>query len=304
MIYKQVVNGAIEMQGNESSEPAVTVVDSRRPSVIANLSPLKMIGSVSACWPLIWRLAMRDASARYRGAQLGLLWSILNPLLLLAVYTYVFCVVMKAKWNGAGPENYFSFALTLFAGLTAFNIFSEVVSRAPSLVLSCPNYVKKVVFPLEILPVIALVVALTTFFASFIVLVPAMLILQGVPSWTILLYPLALLPLILLALGLGWLLASLGVFLRDIGQSISLVLQLLVFMTPIFYPVSAIPHALRPVLVYNPLAVGVESFRRVVLWGQQPDWTMLAAATLIGLVCCQLGYAFFMVTKKAFADVI
>lgn len=292
------------MPGNDRREPLLSVVDSRRPGLAANLSPLTWMRSIAAYRSLIWQLALRDVRARYRGTHLGLLWSLLTPLLLLAVYTFVFCGVMKAKWNAAEPENYFAFALTLFAGLTAFNLFSETLARAPGLVLNCPNYVKKVVFPLEILPVISVLTALCTFIASFAVLVIGQCAIQGAPSWTIALFPLTLLPAILLALGLGWLLASVGVFLRDIGQSIGLVMQLLVFMTPVFYPVSAIPPSLRPVLVYNPLAVSVESFRQVVLWGQLPDWPMLAVASAIGLLVCQLGFAFFMRTKKAFADVL
>ena len=296
------------MQASEISPPVITVVDAHKVSLSAHLSPLAMLRSVLKNRALVRQLAWREISARYRGTQLGLFWSVLNPLLMLSVYTYVFCGVMKVQLDtpegAAGSNNYFSYALKLFAGLTAFNLFSEVVSRAPMLVISCPNYVKKVVFPLEILPLIALGTAASTFFASLLVLIAAELLLQGSIPWTVVFFPAAILPLVLLALALGWLLSSLGVFLRDIGQSIAFVMQLLIFMTPVFYPVEAIPAGLRPILTYSPLTISVESFRQVVLWGQQPDWTLLAIATVSGLLCCQLGFAFFMKTKKAFADVI
>lgn len=284
--------------------PVFSVVDSHRIGIAANLSPLVLFRSIFLNRYLIAQLAMREVTARYRGTQLGMFWSVINPLLLLAVYTFVFCGIFKAKWSTDGPQSYFSFALILFAGLTAFNLFGEIVNRAPTLVLSCPNYVKKVVFPLEILPVISLVTALSTFFASFFVLIAGQIILQGIPSWTILLFPFTLLPLLLLALALGWFLSSLGVFIRDIGQSIAFVLQVLIFITPVFYPISSIHGSLRSVLIYNPLTIAVEDFRQVVLFGQIPDYKVLLVATAMSLVLCQLGYAFFMTTKKGFADVI
>jgi len=286
-------------QSNENS-----YIDTRPVRISDHLMPFKAFRNIARHRHLISQLVWREVLARYRGTQLGFAWSFLNPLLLLVVYTYVFCVVLKAQWPNDGQQSYFSFALTLFVGLTAFNVFTEILMRAPTLVLSCPNYVKRVVFPLEVLVVIILCSALVTFATSFITVLIAEVVLQGVPSWTIVLFPITLLPILLLALGFGWLLASIGVFLRDIGQSVGLIVQVLSFTTPIFYPVTSIPRSLRSVMLYNPLATSVEAFRCVMLWGKQPNWVELGFAIAFGLVCCQLGYAFFMCTKKAFADVI
>lgn len=327
----------ISSAGLSKNLEVVTIVDSRNESILRYLSPLALIRSIVGNRQLIWQLAWREVNARYRGTQLGLAWSFLNPLLLLVVYTYVFSSVLHAKWTSDpnDPPSFFSFAIILFAGMTAFNIFTEVIARAPSLIVSCPNYVKRVVFPLEAQVMVALSSALVTFCAGFAILMICQ-ILQGpmqtlfgvenkeyhqilgwavvrvgdgnlvhhVVGWTILLVPVAILPLILLAMGFGWLLASLGVFLRDIGQSVGLIVQILSFITPIFYPVEAIPLPLQPIMIYNPLTAAVDSFRRVVIWGKLPHWPTLITSIVAGLVCCQLGYAFFMRTKKAFADVI
>lgn len=285
-------------------QQAVTVINSTRPGVWTFLSPLLLLRAIAAPRYLIAQLAWREVRARYHGTSLGILWSFLTPLLLLAVYTFVFSVVLKARWGIGGAENHFTFALTLFAGLIAFTIFSDVVGRAPSMVLNNPNYVKKVVFPLEILPVVTITAVLVQALMSFAILLIAKLVLQGSVTPWLALFPLTLLPSALLALGFGWFLASLGVFLRDIGPVVALGLQVLIFMTPIFYPITVVPERLRPLLFFNPLTASVECFRQVVLWDRAPDWGLLGAATLLGLLCCQLGFAFFMRTKKAFADVI
>jgi len=284
----------------------VSIVTSAKPSVWTFLSPAALLRSIIAPRYLILQLAWREVRARYHGTYLGILWSFLNPLLLLVVYTYVFSVLLGAKW-GTNPDH-FAFALTLFAGLIAFSVFSEVVGRAPALVLSNPNYVKRVVFPLEILPVVALTAVLVQSLMTLVILVAAKVVLQGALTPHVLLFPLTLLPVALLALGIGWFLASLGVFVRDIGPVVALAVQVLMFVTPIFYPLEVplriLPDPLKFILISNPLTVSVESFRDVVLRGASPNWLELGSAAIVGLVCCQLGFAFFMRTKKAFADVI
>lgn len=224
---------------------------------------------------------------------------------MLGVYTFVFSVIFKARWgNDLSDNSRLGFALTLFTGLIAFNIFNESISKAPGLIIRHPNYVKKVVFPLEILPVTSLGSAVVNSLFSILMLLTVALISRHTLPWTLIFLPLMYLPLIFFCLGLSWFLASLGVFVRDIGQFIGVVLRILFFLTPIVYPSTRIPANFQFILYINPLTFIVNHFRRVILWGQIPDWgdyIIITAAT--GLVCL-LGYIWFMKSKKTFADVI
>jgi len=223
---------------------------------------------------------------------------------LLLTYTFVFGGLFKARWPDARNEGLGEFALALFCGLTAFNLFSECVQRAPRIVVGVPNYVRKVVFPLEILPVSVLGSAVFHALASLLILILVRLVIGGGLPWTLLLLPLVSLPLLFLSLGVGWFLAGLGVYVRDIGQAAALALQVLMFATPIFYPPNLIPEGLRALLLLNPLADVVENWRRVVLWGRLPEWGPLGLWTLIGALVLVLGYAWFTNTKRGFADVL
>jgi lipopolysaccharide transport system permease protein len=222
----------------------------------------------------------------------------------LLIYTFVFGYIFQAKWPNARTGSLAEFAMTLFCGITAFNIFGECIGRAPGLVLGVPNYVKKVVFPLEILTVSSLGAALFHGLISIGILLVGNLLVSGHLVWTIVLLPLVSLPLIFLCLGLSWFLSSLGVFVRDIGYTITLVLQVLLFTSPIFFPIERIPEPFQTIMRINPLSSIVENFRRVLLWGNLPSWTGLALWTLATAVVMVLGYAWFMKTKKAFADVV
>lgn len=281
-----------------------TLITSQPDSLLRHLNPLALALNLWRQRDLIRQFTWREIEGRYRGSNLGLLWSFVNPLALLLIYTFVFGVVFRSRWPNGGNGSLIEFALVLFSGMIAFNIFSECVARAPQLVISVPNYVKKVVFPLEILPVSALGAALFHGGVSLSILLLANLIVSGRLPWTLVLLPLVLLPLVLLSLGLGWFLSSLGVFIRDIGHSVGLVLQVLFFMTPIFYPIEAVPALLQPLIWLNPLTGIVENWRRVVLWGQLPSWSSLLLALVLNAVILILGYTWFMKTKKAFADVI
>jgi lipopolysaccharide transport system permease protein len=254
---------------------------------------------------LIVQLVRREVSQRYRGSYLGVLWSFVTPLLLLLIYTFVFSVVLNARLGRTGDNaSLGEFALTLFAGLIPFNVFSDVVNRAPRLILNAPNYVKKVVFPLEVLPVVALGSALVNSIISAGVLVLGNLVFRQSLSPTLFLLPLAYLPLGLLCLGLGWLLASLGVYIRDLGQGIGLVVQMLFFLSPIFYSVTALPEPMRRLYAFNPFTMILTSFRQTILWGQALDWGMWLVWTTLTAVLALLGYMWFMKTKKGFADVM
>ncbi len=270
------------------------------------LDPVRMAGNLWQHRDLIVRLTGQEVAQRYRGSYLGIVWSFVTPILMLCVYAFVFSIVFQVRWGeGAGGDmRTGQFALTLFAGLIPFGVFSEVVNRAPSIVLGMPNYVKKVVFPLEVLPVVAVASAVVHSLISTLILLVASLAFVGAVSPTVILLPLAYVPLVLLTLGLGWFLASMGVYVRDVGQVIGVLTQVLFFLSPIFYPVSAVPESLRGILYANPLTAILGDFRRTLLWAQAPEWgawAALSAATAVGAV---FGYAWFMQTKKGFADVM
>lgn len=235
---------------------------------------------------------------------MGLAWSFLNPVFMLAVYTFVFSVVFKARWGLGGEESKTQFAVVLFVGLIVHGLFAEVLNRAPGLVLSNINYVKKVVFPLEILPVASMGAALFHSMVSMGVLLLAFTIFNGYIHWTVVFAPVVLLPLVIVTLGLAWIFASLGVYLRDVGQTIGLITTVMMFLAPVFYPITALPQEFRPWLMANPLTFIIEQAREVLIWGRLPDWLGLGIYTLMALVVAWAGYVWFQKTRKGFADVI
>jgi len=252
-------------------------------------------------------MVKREVIGRYRGSFLGLLWAFVNPILMLAIYTFVFGVVFKVRLDSQSTELYddkFAFALLLFTGLILFNLFSECLSRSPGLVLANVNYVKKVIFPLEILPLVSLGSALFHAGISFLVLFTFMLVIDHSIHWTLIFLPIILLPLLLLILGLSWMLASIGVYVRDIGQFIGLILTMLLFMSPIFYPASALPESVRDYLFLNPLTFVIEQARAVTLYGQLPDWSGLVVYYMLASIVAWAGLIWFMKTRKGFADVL
>ncbi|WP_343462920.1 ABC transporter permease [Pantoea sp.] len=254
---------------------------------------------------LIYQMTKREIVGRYRGSVMGVLWSFINPILMLIVYTFVFSVVFKARWGtGSEGESKSDFALILFAGLLVHTFFAEALSRAPTLIIGNANYVKKVVFPLETLSISNMLSVLFHTFISIIVLLTAFVIFNGFIHWTAILIPLVLLPIIIFTLGISWLISSLGVYLRDVGQTIAIIVTLLMFLSPIFYPVSALPKAFQSVILLNPLTFIIEQSRNVLIWGKLPDFLGLAIYSLIALVIMWLCYAWFQKTRKGFADVL
>lgn len=268
-----------------------------------SISPKEMGCSLWRNRSLIIALIKREVIGRYRGSVMGILWSFFNPLFMLAVYTFVFSMVFRARWNTAS-ESRTEFALILFAGLIVFNIFAECANRAPGTILANVNYVKKVVFPLEILPWVSLGAVLFHALISIGVWLLAYLIFFGVPHATILLLPLALLPLIFFVMGVSWALSALGVYLRDVSQFISILTMVLMFLSPIFYPLSAIPEKFRPVLMLNPLAPSIEQIRDVLFFGKIPNLAMYAGLLCGALLIAWIGFAWFQKTRKGFADVL
>lgn len=252
---------------------------------------------------LIYRLAEREIRARYRGSMLGLAWSVMIPLMMLGVYTFVFSVVFQARWD-VPMQSDGQFALLTLTGLIFYTVFSEAVGRAPGLVLANTTYVKKVVFPLEILPWVVLLVALFNAMVTSLTLMLGYVVLIGIPPWTALLLPVAFVPLALLTLGLCWFLASVGVYLRDIQQLVGVLLSMLLFLSPIFYPLSAIPAGMRAVVQLSPVTIAIEGARSLLFWGVVPDWQVWAAYMAVSVVVAWLGWAWFRRTRHGFADVL
>ena len=265
--------------------------------------PISLVNSLWKNRSLISQMTTREVIWRYRGSVMGLAWSFFNPILMLAVYTFVFSEIFKARWAGVETGKG-GFAVLLFVGMIVHGLFAECANRAPSLVMSHSNYVKKVVFPLEILPVITLGSALFHSCISLVVLLAAQLLIMGQLYWTALLFPLILVPLVLATLGISWLLASLGVYLRDVGHVITVLTTVLLFLSPVLYPIAALPEVYRPWLQLNPLTYIIEESRSVLLFGHLPDWTSLGVAIIVGAVVASIGFWFFQKTRKGFADVI
>lgn len=254
---------------------------------------------------LIVKMTKREVVGRYKGSAFGLAWSFFNPVFMLVVYTFVFSEIFKARWGGAGAdESKTQFAVILFVGMIVLGFFSEVLNRAAGLIVGNVNYVKKVVFPIEVLPVITMMAALFHSLISVSVLLVAFLLFNGYLHWTVLFAPFVLLPLVILATGLAWMLASLGVFLRDIGQTIAILTTVLTFLSPVFFPVTAVPERFRPFIMANPLTFIIEQARDVLIWGRQPNWAGLVVYTLVATLVAWAGFAWFQKTRKGFADVL
>jgi lipopolysaccharide transport system permease protein len=292
----------------------VHVLSHRAPSAWRYASPLALVRHLASHRDLIRQFTSREILGRYRGSQLGVAWSFLTPLLMLVVYTIVFGAIFQRSWSplpgvparpaGAWADH-LEFALTVFCGLLVFNVFSECVSKAPNLVVHQPNYVKKVVFPLEILPVAALGSSLAHAAVGLALLVGGLAIFQPTSfSPAMLWFPLVLAPLVMLCLGLGWILASLGVFVRDIEHPVGVAVTMLFFLSAIFYSPHDMPESLGWLVWANPLALVIEDARRTLLWGRPPDWPLLAASSAVSALVLQLGFVWFMKSRRWFSDVL
>jgi len=268
------------------------------------LSPVEIGASLWRNRNLVKVLVRREIMGRYQGSLLGMLWSFFNPVFMLAVYTFVFSVVFKARWGTGGSGSKAEFALVLFAGILVFNLFAECINRAPALILSNPTYVKKVVFPLEILPWVNLGAALFHLLISLAVWLLFSLFIFGFPPLASLLFPLLLVPLVLITMGLSWFVASLGVFLRDVSQVIGILTTALMFLTPIFYPVTAIPEAYRRLLYLNPLTFIIDQTRDLLIFGKGVAWGHWGLLTLASAMVAWFGFVWFQKTRKGFADVL
>ena len=266
-------------------------------------SVFEMLRSVLRHRNLIVQMTKREVIGRYRGSMLGIAWSFFNPLIMLAVYTVVFSAIFQAKW-GVGSDSKTEFALVLFVGMIVHGILAESMNNSPSLILRNVSYVKKVVFPLEILPCIVMGSTLFHAFISLVVWVLFYAVVNHSMQWTVVFLPLVFFPLFFFSLGVSWMLASLGVYIRDIGQMTSILTTILLFMSPIFYPASRLPEPYQTIIYLNPLTFVIEQARDVLMWGNMPNWFGMGMAYLVSLLVAWLGFAWFQKTRQGFADVL
>lgn len=253
---------------------------------------------------LLWQFARRDVLGRYRGSLLGLAWTFLTPLLMLAVYSFVFVGVFRASWPGTPKGSGIEFALQVFAGLLVFNLFAEVASRAPNLVVEQPNLVKKVIFPIELLAWVTVLSGVFHLLISAGTLLVVLVLARGALPITALALPLVLLPFLPVLLGLCWFLSAVGVFVRDISPVMGMVVSLIMFLSPVFYSVNSLDPEIRFWMHLNPLTVIIEQVRAVLLMGQWPDWSALGLYGLVACIFAAVGATFFQLTRRGFADVL
>ncbi len=253
---------------------------------------------------LLYQSLKREIQARYRGSVLGILWSLATPLLMLTLYTFVFAIVLKARWGVESVDSHTGgFAIMLFSGLMLHQCLSEILTRSPTLILSHAHYVKKVVYPLEILSPQIVGAAFFQLFISLIVLLAGLWVTQGSIPVTTLWLPVILLPFLLLCLGLSWLLAAMGTYLRDTAHLTTMLSPVLLFFSTIFYPAERLPEAIRPLIYLNPLTPMTELTRDILILGNPPSLPMLTIFTIASLATGMLGWLSFKTLKNGFADI-
>lgn len=269
-------------------------------------SPSSLISSLLRNRSLIVSMTRREVGARYRGSMLGLAWSFINPLLLLFVYTFVFSVVFNARWGGSRFDSVetVSVAVMIFIGMVVHGVFAESFVRSPGLITDNSNFVKRVVFPLEILAPVSLGAGLFHSAISLLVLFCAQWFLGGFLPWTALLLPLVLFPLALMTLGVTWFFGAAGVYFRDLAQLSGFISTILLFLSPVFYPLSAIPEDYQWLFYLNPLTFVIESCRDLLVYGQLPSFLGVLVYSLCSAVIAWLGYVWFQKTRRGFADVL
>ena len=266
-------------------------------------SPQALFATVPEYGSLLWQFARREISGRYRGSLIGFGWAVLNPLLLLAIYTFVFSVVFRMRWDGPVADRT-DFALVIYTGMIVHGFFAECMTRAPSLILDNRNLVKKVVFPLQVLPWTVVLVASFHFLVGILLIIAVALAKAGTLHASVLALPLILLPLALASLGFTYAFSALGVYLRDLGQLVGFFAMMLLFLSPVFYPVSAVPIEWRWVITLNPVAAFIELTRGAMLFGIWPPPALLAAMWGVGFALAWIGFFWFQRTRKGFADVL
>lgn len=264
------------------------------------LGPFSALGGK---WSLTREMTRRDIQGRYRGASFGLLWALISPFLTLSVYTLAFGYILKSRWPGASGD-IAEFSMILFIGLIVHGFFVECINRAPNLVVGNSNLVKRIIFPLHLLPWTIVLSALFHFITNAIVFFVLSMVLLRQSYWTVVLLPVVVAPLVMLAVGVSWFLAALGVFLRDVGQFMGVVSTALLFLSSAIVPVSTLPENYQLVFKLNPLTFIIDQAREVAFWGHTPDWRGLGLYTIGALAVMYLGFWFFQKTRRGFADVL
>lgn len=269
-----------------------------------SISPLKLIRSAKLHRHLLLNLAKRETISRYKDSLFGLLWSILSPLLMLTIFSFVFTNIFKSRWGVAVENNAVSYPVILFAGLIVFNFFSECLGKSPSIVMGNQNFVKKIIFPLEILPLVSILSALFQSAISFCILLVFILTETGSIPWTALLLPIGMFPFLIFILGMMFWLSATGVFVRDISQTVGLITTGMMFISPIFFPATSFPEHWQFLAHYNPLTYPIELARDLLVFGvgiEVYDWLKYLG---FSLVFCWLGYAWFQKLRIGFSDVL
>lgn len=252
---------------------------------------------------LLWQLIKKDIQQRYQGSVLGILWSFIVPILMLVIYTFIFSEVFQAKWDIDTSDKY-QFALVLFCGLSAFNLVGEVMNRSTLLIATNTNYVKKVIFPLEMLPVVITMSALFNCCISFLILIVAKVFLYQNISVTLYMIVLLFIPLIILAIGLSLFISAISVYLKDIGNAISVIVTVLMYLSPVFFPLSSVPENFQSICESNPMTYIIENFRNVVLYGESINWQFYGTSCMTAIIIYVLGRIVFARAKEGFADVL
>jgi lipopolysaccharide transport system permease protein len=281
-----------------------TPSSSRKPMQKFNpSSPFSVIQSLVVHRDLVFQFTRREVAGRYKGSVLGVFWSLVNPLLLLGVYTFVFGVVFKSRWRPTSTDH-FEFAVVMFVGLISHSLLAECINRAPNLIVNNTNLVKRVIFPLRALAWVTVGTALFHLAVASIILVCAVVLWQHTIPVTALLAPVILIPYMLAIVGAVWALMSLGVYLRDIGQLTGLLASILMFLAPVFYPISSVPARFQPFIYLNPLTFIIEQLRDVIVWGRGPNWIGLLIYLVVGYLIAWIGLWCFERTRSGFADVL
>ncbi|MGE0230438.1 MAG: ABC transporter permease [Flavobacteriaceae bacterium] len=278
-----------------------TFVAARRVGVLSSLTAPWTV--LALRYDLIRRLTVRDIDARFRGTVLGRVWAVIAPLVMLGVYTFVFGVVLNSRWQDR-TDDPFMFPVIYFSGLILFNFFFDSISRAPTLMREHQAFIKKIYFPVEIFSYSVLGSAIFRFAIGFAILILFYLPIAGFPPAASLIYPFIFFGLVLFTLGFTWILTAVSVFLRDIAHVIGLVVLLSMFLSPLFYPLSAVPEAARWVLMLNPLTYPLEASRNALFFGEWPSLAGMVTYIVAGWLWASFGYFAFMRVRPVFADVL
>ncbi|OBZ07845.1 hypothetical protein A8L34_24750 [Bacillus sp. FJAT-27264] len=254
---------------------------------------------------LLVELTKRDFQQRYKGSVLGVIWAMLSPLLMLGVYSFIFVSVFKSKWGDSSiQDGNMLYTMMIFAGLIPFQIFSESVNRSVNVLSQSSNYIKKVVIPIEIIPFSIVFSTIINSFFSVALLVIGKIMFLSTPNWTFIFIPLILIPIMILSLGASLIVAALGIYLRDLVYVVGLLVNILFYMSPIFYSAEAIPERFRFFIHLNPIAPIITQFRNVFINGQLFSVSSYITSLLVSIIVFLLGLSIFNYLRKGFADVI